>query len=148
MSNPIVPVIEYGSLAKITRDIPADDHNHALHLGQLIEIEDYVSAEEADDGIPFYWASTHGTGNMNDVSVNADCVELVKTAAQMNARRIPTVTEIHDFLGSALLSNGEGFSVTETDRDGENGVEIAGRTEDGLRFAATIRITSLYEADF
>lgn len=148
MNNPIVPMIEYGSLAKIIRDIPADDHNHALHEGQLIEIEDYVSAEEADDGIPFYWASTHGTGNQNDVSVNADCVELVKTAEQMQARRIPTVTEIRDFLSSALLDDGEGFSVTETDRDGENGVEIAGQTDDGLRFAGTIRITSLFEADF
>lgn len=144
MSNPI----ESGALAKITRDIPADDHNPTLHTGQLIEIEDYVSAEEADDGIPFYWASSHGTGNSHDICVNADSVEVVKTAEQMNARRIPTVSELRQFLGSALLDDGEGFRVTETDRDGENGVEIAGQTNDGLRFAATIQITTIYEADF
>lgn len=141
-------IIEYGALAKIIRDIPSDDFNHALHTGQLIVIEDYVSAEESEDGIPFYWASSHGTGNMNDVSVYADAVELVKTSKQMNSRRIPTVSEIRDFLSSALLDDGEGFEVTETDRDGENGVEIAGQTSDGLRFAATVQITSIYEADF
>lgn len=147
MPEPTTP-IEPGALAKITREVPAAGRRRALHPGELIEIEDYVSAEDAEDGVPFYWASTHGTGNMNDVTVNADNVELVKTAEQMNARRIPTVTQLRNFLGSELLADGEGFQVTETDHDGENGVEIAGRTDDGLRFAATIQITTIYEADF
>ncbi|PCC37437.1 hypothetical protein [Glutamicibacter sp. BW77] len=66
----------------------------------------------------------------------------------MKARRIPTVDELRDFLSSALLDDGYGFSVTETDRDGLGVVEIAGKTNDGLRFAATIQITTIYEADF
>lgn len=144
MTKPLEP----GTLAKITRDIPADDHNHTLHMGQLIEIADYISAEEADDGVPFYWANSHGTGNLNDICANADNVEMVKTVEQMNARRIPTLTELRDFLSSALLDDGDTFSITDTGRNGENGVEIGGKTNDGLPFVATIQITTIYEADF
>ena len=144
MNNPL----EVGALARITRDIPTGGGERALREGQLIEIEDYVSAEEAENGTPFYWASTHGTGNINDVVVDADAVEQVKTAAQMNARRIPTVNELRHFLGFALLEEGDEIEITETSIDGESGLEIAGSTHDGLRFAATIQITSIYEADF
>lgn len=136
--------IEFGALAKVTRDIP----DLALRMGQLIVIEDYVSAEASEDGTPFYWASSHGTGNMNDVIVYADAVELVKTSEQMNSRRIPTLAEVRNFLGFALLEVGDGFDISETDYFGEDGVEIAGKTSEGLPFVATIQITSIYEADF
>lgn len=135
--------IENGALAKIT-GTSSTCHSK---VGDLVVIEDYVSAAESDDGIAFYWASSHGTGNMNDLTPNAANVELVKTAEQMTARRIPTMEELRTFLGSALLGDGDTFEVTETDRDG-SGVEIAGKTRDGLRFAATIQITAIYEADF
>lgn len=147
MPEPTTP-IEPGALAKIIHDVPDAGYCRALRAGELIVIEDYVPADEAEDGTAYYEASTHETGNSYDVTVNVEHVELVKTAAQMGARRIPTVTELRDFLGSELLGDGEGFQVTETDRNGENGVEIAGRTDDGLRFAATIQITTIYEADF
>lgn len=140
--------LESGTLAKITHDSTSEWEGGGYKAGRLIEIEDFVSAEEAEDGIAFYWASSHGTGNMNDVCVSAEHVEVVKTANQMNARRIPTMEELRDFLGSALLDSGDTFEITETDRDGLGGVEIAGKTHDGLRFAATIQITSIYEADF
>lgn len=139
--------IENGTLAKITHDSTGKWEGDSYKAGRLIEIEDYIDANEAEDGIAFYWASSHGTGNMNDVTVDARHVEVVRTADQMTARRIPTMEELRDFLGSALLDEGDTFEVTETDRDGP-GVEIAGKTHDGLRFAATIQITSIYEADF
>lgn len=143
MSN----ILESGALAKITNDSTKEWEGASYKAGRLIEIEDFVSAEEAEDGIAFYWASSHGTGNMNDICVAAEHLEVVKTAEQMSARRIPTMEELRDFLGSALLGNGDTFDITETDRDGA-GVEIAGKTRDGLRFAATIQITTIYEADF
>lgn len=144
MSTTPIPA---GSLAKITQDFRDDENSRSRKKGDLIEIEDYVSAEEAEYGVAFYWASSHGTGNMNDVCVEADHVELVKTPEEMNARRIPTMEELRAFLGSELLGDAPTFDVTETDHDG-NGVEIAGTTRDGLRFVATIQITSIYEADF
>lgn len=139
--------LENGALAKITHDSTDEWEGKKYRAGTLIEIEEYIDAEEAEDGQAFYWASSHGTGNMNDITVDAAHVELAKTAEQMAARRIPTMEELRDFLGSALLDEGDTFEVTETDRDGA-GVEIAGKTHDGLRFAATIQITSIYEADF
>lgn len=139
--------IEAGALARITRDIRDEENSRDRKKGDLVEIECYVSAEESEDGIAFYWASSNGTGNVNDVCIDADAVEIAKTADQMSARRIPSVEELRAYLGSALLGDTDTFNVTETDRDG-NGVEIAGKTNDGLRFAATIQITSIYEADF
>ena len=139
--------LERGTLAKITHDSTKEWEGKGYKAGRLIEIEEYIDANEAEDGIAFYWASSHGTGNVNDICVASEHVELVKTAEQMTARRIPTMEELRDFLGSELLGDGDTFEVTETDRDG-NGVEIAGKTRDGLRFAATIQITSIYEADF
>lgn len=136
-----------GTLARakgISRDV---DIQRIIDRNTLFVIEDYVSAADAEDGITFYWASSDGTGSVNDIAIEARFVELVKTAEQMNARRIPNVDELRAYLGSALLGDADTFDVTETDRDG-NGVEIAGKTHDGLRFAATIQITSIYEADF
>lgn len=140
-------ILERGTLAKITHDSTKEWEGKGYKAGRLIEIEEYIDANEAEDGVAFYWASSHGTGNMNDICVAAEHVAVVKTAEQMNARRIPTMEELRDFLGSELLGDCATFEVTETDRDG-NGVEIAGKTRDGLRFAATIQITSIYEADF
>lgn len=140
-------ILERGTLAKITHDSTKEWDGKGYKAGRLIEIEEHIDANEAEDGVAFYWASSHGTGNMNDVCVAAEHVALVKTSEQMNARRIPTMEELRDFLGSELLGDSATFEVTETDHDG-NGVEIAGKTRDGLRFAATIQITSIYEADF
>lgn len=125
MPEPTTP-IEPGALAKIIHDVPDAGYCRALRAGELIVIEEYVTTEEAEDGTAYYEASTHETGNSHDVTVNAEHVEAANTAAQMNACHIPTVAQLRDFLGSELLADGEGFQVTETDRDGEKGVEIAG----------------------
>lgn len=140
-------ILERGTLAKITHDSIGEWEGKGYKAGRLIEIEEYIDANEAEDGVAFYWASSHGTGNMNDITVDARHVELSKTSEQMNARRIPTMEELRGFLGSELLGDSATFEVTETDRGG-SGVEIAGKTRDGLRFAATIQITSIYESDF
>lgn len=139
-----------GTLIKVTEDSsnnpnwPQGRDGMPYSKGREGVIEDYASAEESEDGHPFYWVNDNGYGTF---PVDAEHVEVVKTVEAMEARRIPTMEELRDYLGSELLGDCDTFDITQTDRDG-SGVEIAGKTSDGLRFAATIQITSIYETDF
>lgn len=136
--------IEAGSLVKLTRDSEAGRGRK----GDLVVVGEYISAEEATEGVAFYWGSSHGTGNMNDVTMNATDVELVKTRAQMEGRTIPTRDQIVSMLGLALMDDGEGFEVVETNQDSASGaVECFGKTADGLAFVFTVNVTKLHEVD-
>lgn len=136
--------IEEGSLVKLTRD-SAEGRGRA---GDLVVVGDYISAEEATKGVAFYWGSSHGSGNINDVTMAATDVELVKTRAQMEGRTLPTREQILDMLGTSLLDDGEGFEVVETNKDSDNGtIECYGKTEEGLAFVFTVSVAKLHHAD-
>lgn len=136
--------IEDGALVQLTRD----SVEGRGRKGDLVVVGQYISAEEATEGVAFYWGSSHGTGNMNDVTMNATDVELVKTRAQMEGRTIPTRDQIVSMLGLALMDDGEGFEVVETNQDSANGaVECFGKTADGLAFVFTVNVTKLHQVD-
>lgn len=141
--------LDRGTLVKLTRDVPADFSGDRVYTkGQTFTIEDYVSVEESEDGIPFYWGNTRAD-NINDICAPADAVELVKSKAQMDARIIPTRAQMMDMLGSAVMSDGNGFTVNESYKDSSSGViECAGETDDGLTFAFNITVTTPHETDF
>ena len=135
-------MIRSGSLARVTED-------HSLGQGRVFkgatfEVEDYVPAEEAEDGIAFYWGSSHG--GMNNLCVRADKVELVKTAEEMDARRIPTADAIIRALD--CMGDYDGFRIDEADAPEGASREISGRTDDGLFFACTITVSNVHQADF
>lgn len=132
--------IEAGALARIIR---------GGNTGREFIVEDYVSAEDSEDGIPFYWGSSHKTGNMNDVTVAATDVELVKSGADMAARTLPSAQQIAQHLGSEALGFGSGeFSFSEADYSAADGsLELYGRTADGLPMSVTVKVIRIVQVD-
>lgn len=128
-----------GTLLRVTRVDPNDE----AYVGQEFVVDDYISAEKSEDGVAFYWGSTPpSSGN---VAVPADAVMLVKTAAQMAARKPPTPQEVIEQLD--LLGDYRTFRTTESDPDGDGSREVFGKTHDGLPFAFRITVESVWEAD-
>jgi hypothetical protein len=109
-------------------------------VGFEFEVEDYVSAEESEDGKAFYWGNAEGGGN--NICVAAADVEQAKSAEEMAARVLPGAKELLDFAVSALLTGRDEIEVTETSRSG-GVIEGYGKTEDGLTFGFTMLIPQI-----
>lgn len=136
-----------GTKVRLTRAVADLSGGRTRRVGFEFVVETYVPADEAEDGQAFYWGSSEHGGN--DVTVPADAVELVMTAEAMRNRLLPTITEFTDALRSDLCGmDAETFETDETVVEGDGLVLIAGRTTEGLRFAAYVRVESITHADF
>lgn len=144
MSKPL----EAGDLAVITKDIPASGGMRAFQAGYKFVVEEYVDAEEAEQSQGYYVGTTHNSDNFSDVEVDEEFVRLETPGSEVPVRRAPTVAELRSFLGGALLDDGENITVHQTMPDGEDSIEIFGRTAEGLPFGATLQITSIYKTDY
>lgn len=147
MNDTTTPLAE-GALARLTRDLePMSQHERRQRAGLLFRIEDYVTAEQSEDGVAFYWGSSN-TG-INDVCVPADAVEQVMTPQQARARRPPGLPSLLRYLGSALLDDGDDFKIHETNQREEHdrSVTAYGTTDDGIRFAVVVAVESVMEVD-
>jgi len=138
--------IEAGALARIAKFTDEKDMP-TLREGLEFIIEDYVDENDSEDGIPFYWGSR--PGNMNDVVVRADAVEIVKTRAEMESRSIPTAAQIAEHIGGEALGFGNAeFRLGEADYSAMDGtLELFGRTSDGLAFSADIKVIRVTQVD-
>lgn len=141
--------IEAGALCRTTEDVALDGSNYIYQKGKEFVVEDYVSAADSEDGIPFYWGSSHQTGNMNDVVVRAEFVELVKSSADMAARTLPSAKQITNYLaGEALGFGNDKFSFSEADYSGGDGtLELYGRTAEGLPLGVTVKVIRIVQVD-
>jgi hypothetical protein len=111
--------------------------------GVEFTVEDYISAELAEDGIAFYWGSNRG--GINNVNYLADGLTVVKTAAELEARVPPTATEL---ASSIDLGTSIGFSIDGTDPGDEPGtIFVYGTTADGLAISFTVRISNIERAE-
>lgn len=136
-----------GTLVRTTRDLlgpDAFDHVNRSK-GFEFEVEDFVSAKEANRDVAFYWGNQGG--GMNNVAVQADAVEVVRTAEEQAARRPPDMPALRRMLGSALLDDGDGFKITETNYDGDDAMELYGRTSKDLPFGVRVRIVDVWVTD-
>jgi hypothetical protein len=140
--------IEVGALCRITQDI-TDDDGRPIRAGKEFVVEDYVNEEDSEDGIPFYWGSSHKTGNMNDVVVRAEYVELVKSQADMAARELPSAKAVAQYLANESLGFGsDRFSFDEADYSaGDGSFEIYGRTSEGLPLGVTVKVIRIVQVD-
>lgn len=114
--------------------------------GEELTLEDYVSAEEAEDptGVAFYWASTEQ--GVNDRWVEAGAIEVIQTAKEAAARRPPTREEVAEGL-NGLLTDHDVFDCDEIERDGDT-LMLYGKTPDGLRVAVELQVQSVVQVDF
>lgn len=120
---------------------------HEYREGVTAIVEDYVNAEESSDGHAFYWASNNG--GVNNLVIAAEHVRLVKTPEEVAEARTPTLTALKEYVGNALLSDGDGFDITATGRsEGADTVAVYGRTKDGLPFGVHVTVGEPFETDF
>jgi hypothetical protein len=139
-----------GTLVRVTRDLTGSDmlDTMAHPAGFQFEIEEFVTAGDPANGeiaVDFYYGNARG--GTNNVAVPADAVEVVRTAEQQRARKLPTMPEIQEFLGGRLLDDCDGFKITETNPDGPLRVEAYGRTAEDLPFGMTLVIEKVWTTD-
>lgn len=141
MSTPLKP----GSLARTTVAFSDDYYNYPA--GMEFEIEDYATAEEADEPYGYYYGSIHG--GYNNVDVREDHVELVRSAEDMQSRTIPTPAEIAEHLASESLGGfGDSIDLTESDYSAKDGTFEVYGTKDGLRFGAIVKVLQVERTDY
>lgn len=128
-----------GTLLRVTGFTEGFD----ARVGEQFEVEDYVSAEDAEDGVAFYYGSNHG--GFNNVVAAAGPVELVMTAEAMRARKVPTCAEVAR--GLSLTGYHEVFDADESEPDGDV-VNVYGATPDGLRVAVTLHVVRVEQVDW
>lgn len=114
------------------------------YLDELVEIEDFVSAEESDDGEAFYWASGGGgVNNIHDLT-DGDFVPAY-TAAEARARKPPTVSDVANSLH--LTGDHDVFNCNETEVI-DNIVTCYGETPDGLCIVVKLKVTDVQQVDW
>lgn len=108
------------------------------------EVEDYVTAEEAEDGVAFYYGSNDGGYNNVDCPA-AEVLEVIRTAEEQRNRKVPTPEEIARHLD--VLRDHDLFDCDETEPDG-TAVQCYGVTPDGLRVAVRLRVEAVDRVDW
>lgn len=137
--------IENGAMARTTQAFHDDTYSYGA--GVEFEVEDYATAEQAGESHGYYMGSSNG--GFNNVEVREDHVELVKSAADMRARTIPTAAALAEHLASEALGGFGDIDLDEADySDHDGSFEVFGTTADGLRFGATVKVTSIERVDF
>lgn len=141
MSTPF----EYGAMVRTTVAHRENGYNYGA--GMEFEVEDYVTAEDAEssDGYGYYNGSRNG--GINNVDVREDHVELVRSPEQMRARALPSISDIAEHIGSEAM--GGDFDIHETDWGGGEGIiNLYGTTPEGLSFAATVKVLNVERTDY
>lgn len=130
--TPVVSPHSQGTLVRLIRD--SDFAGAHQRQGLEIEVEEFVTAEEAEDGTAFYWGSARG--GMNNVVFRHEDVEVVRTASQQANREAPSREALLRAVGSMIITgDSDGIRVTETGYDAEKGaIEVVAITDEGLEF--------------
>ena len=143
MSNDTATPIEEGALVRLTRDADGYRAGFEFVVDEYVEPRPESEREPDEIDAPIYYGNANGgSGN---VCVPADAVEVVRTAAEMDARKVPTVQEIAQELG---ITDGwsDAFEIDEWIRSGDE-IECYAKTSDGLPFGFTIKVTAAWETD-
>ena len=135
------------------------------HLGAEYIIEGYVTKDQRDYPLPYYMVDDP-EGNMFGGCIPHASLEQVATPEeQAEATKMPepedlmraVSSSLHHMLGDEDIEIFETSLLKESSKEGEfpegehpfkHGVEFVGKTSGGRRFAGTLRLTSLYPADF
>jgi len=142
--------MEHGARARLTEEYVFE---HAIGgprtypKGHEFEVTDYVSAEESEDGVAFYWGNSGG--GFGNVAVPASLVEQVLTAEEMRNRTPPSLAALTRVLHSLSGQDGVGFTLDEVDGHGhpDGTVDVYGETSNGLRFGFTVTISNVQITD-
>ena len=111
---------------------------------RLVEVEDYVSEPPNTKG--FYYLNS--PSGFNDViRAEGDIIEVVATAEEASASRLPSKRQVHRLLALLCGEESEDFSIYETEIE-DNAVSLYGENELGQRFAIVVRVSAVLPVDF
>lgn len=146
----VVHPIPVGTEVRTTATATVDGPNAVVpyRKGQFLVIEEYVSGAEAADGEPFYWCNEES--GLAPLIVDADHVEVVRTAAERRARKVPTLDEARTFIGQLCGQEDDRIEINEVDYTGtgDNPVYLYGRTEEGLPITIAVKVLAVQVRDF
>jgi len=142
--------IEHGARARLIEEYTFE---HAIGgprtypKGHEFEVTDYVSAEESEDGVAFYWGNTGG--GFGNIAVPANLVEQAMSAEEMANRTPPSLATLTGLLHELCGQDGVGYTIDEVDGHGQpDGVaQVYGETDHGLRFGFTVTISNVHVTD-
>jgi hypothetical protein len=149
-----------GARVKIRRD--AIDTGDGHRGGEYV-IEGYVDAEHRDVPLPYYMANEADGDMYGGCIPHAALEQMASPEEHAEQTKMPEPKDLMKAIASSLHSlSGEEIEIYETSllkkaskknewpegkHPFKNGIEFVGRTEGGRRFAGTLRLTSLYDAD-
>ena len=140
---------ETGDLVRTTKE--TEDFGHGMRSkGFEFEVEDYYDASDAEEGDDFQEPFVEGNynGGFNNVTIAAADLELVKSAAEMAARELPTPKELGEYIGGALHQGwSDGIRIDESDYRQPGIVEAYGQTGEGLPFGFEVVVTKILYTD-
>lgn len=130
-----------------------------FHEGDEVRLPDgrVVVLDEAPNPNPNYaeddetWSSAHedGDGGFGHIDIlSAEGITLVRSAADMAKRELPTVQDIRDAVSSALIGMwSDDLDVNQTDHDGEDAIECYGKAKNGLQVYFRVQISDIERVD-
>ena len=136
-------IIEPGAMARTTQAF--NENGYTYREGMKFTVEEHATAEQAEAAYGYYMGSNNS--GFNNVEVREDHVELVRSAQEMAARQVPTPAEVAECIASELMGFND-LNIDEADYSDKNGfLELCGRTPEGLRFVANVKVLGVYEVD-
>lgn len=135
-----------GAMVRLSRELTAEERRWVVlpHGGDRITVEDFFTAGTEDDEIPVDFYEAHDEHGCT-VVIPADAIEIVRSASEMAARRVPTPEQIAKELG---ITDGwsDAFDIDEWIRSGDE-IECYGRTSDDLPFGFRVKVVAAWETD-
>lgn len=108
----------------------------------MLVVDDYIPAEDSDDGVPFYLVSDDGGGFFAGFDIDASKIVQVSSAREAANREVPSKSVVRneiDWLGCF----GDAIDFHESEWNGEDGVTLLGKAENGLDIVVTVKIESV-----
>lgn len=136
-----------GTLVRLTETSDAYPVGTQFVLDEYVEPREENQREDEDEiDEPIYYGNINGgSGN---IWAPARVVEVVKTAAEMDARRKPTKNQIASQIARSLMDEFQTFETDETFcPENAEWVEVYGKTFDGLTFGFRVVVTTIWDTD-
>lgn len=129
-----------GTAVRLTESTTDLSSERELRKGDEFEVEDFVSAQETEDGKAFYWLQR---SDGSSVCVRDGVLEEIRTAKEQRARVLPDAKELLTLVSDAVI---HGDGVYETTLDGAS-IAVYGRADNGLTYGFRLALTGIWKTD-
>lgn len=129
-----------GTAVRLTESTTDLSSERELRKGDEFEVEDFVGAQETEDGKAFYWLQR---SDGSSVCVRDGVLEAIRTAKEQRARVLPDAKELLTLVSNTVI---HGDGVYETTLDGTS-IAVYGRADNGLTYGFRLALTGIWKTD-